>query len=344
MSRVTSARSSIVVAALSSSLALLALGCGTGAEPASYLGNLRLLATRSEPAEVSSGQEVTVEALTVDGSGPVSSGVTPGVSVQWRLCTLGTAAGATSTVNPECLAASGDFLVPLGSGNRLTFTMPPVDTATLGIPDVTLGVYVPLRVTVRGPAAKTGDPERVVDGIYRLRIHDARSPLPLNKNPALAGMWLIADGADTDGGIHPTVPDGNTGIPDGGTGITPGAVELFEGQPYDMRGSDGWLLRALFADGSQESYPALSNDPMAGMMLVAKPETLTVRWYATSGNVDQSTTGVELPDSRLSVNAQMPPSDVPIHLPAPGGVIHVYAVGRDDRAGTTWVHRQLVYR
>ena len=86
MPRVASAGSLVVVAALSSSLAVLAMGCGGDAQPASYLGNLRLHATRSEPAEVSSRQQVTVEALTVDGAGPVATGVTPGVSVEWHVC------------------------------------------------------------------------------------------------------------------------------------------------------------------------------------------------------------------------------------------------------------------
>lgn len=303
-------------------------GCGSDFDPPTYLapGSLRLLGTRAEPAEPRAGETVTLEALLTDGGSPAGADVT----VEWRRCTLAVNAAATNPVNPACLTSTEPgALVPLGMGRTVSFTMPEIDPRTLGIPDGTLGLYTPIRITVR---ASSG---RVLEGIYRLRVHPTVSPLPSNNNPRLAGMWFVADAADRDAGTWPSVGDGFTAIPDASAGVPAQAVEILDGQPFEMRNPGGWTLRALFADGSIERYTAATTDLSGKTTLSEKSETLTARWYASAGNVETPVTGVEISDSRLLLN-KFPP--------ASGQIVDVYVVGRDERAGTTWLHRQLRFR
>ena len=168
-------------------LALVATVAGCGGsdfDPATYLApnKLRILATSAEPAEPKPGDQVTLTALVVDPAGSPMKDIT----VEWRRCTLTVNAAATTAVNQDCLTREdAEALTPLGTGHIITFTLPTIPQSQLSLPDGTFGIYTPIRVTVRAPGG------RVLDGIYRLRVHPGQSPLPPNTNPTLAGLWFV---------------------------------------------------------------------------------------------------------------------------------------------------------
>jgi len=146
--------------------------------PVSFVAGLRVLGIKAEPPQIAPGASTTVTALVVD-----TSGGTPAAS--WSECLLPPLPG--QAVNTACVDGSaGSELQPIGDGLTIPFVMPQVTAASLGAPDATGGVYLPLvAALVSGPQTFTA--------VYRLRLGD---DAPANTNPTIAGVFSVdASGA-----------------------------------------------------------------------------------------------------------------------------------------------------
>ena len=73
--------------------------------------------------------------------------------------------------------------------------MPQVTASSLGAPDATGGVYLPLVATV------TASPQTLT-AVYRVRLADAS---PANANPTIAGVFSV-DASGTMSALDPTAP------------------------------------------------------------------------------------------------------------------------------------------
>src|SRR5207248_1729507 len=156
----------------------------------------------------------------------------------------------------------------------------------LGLPDFTGGFYVPIRLRARAGSDQ-------VTAVYRLRYHLPALPIPKNRNPSLAGVFVVKDGLPADGGapLDASPPaDGGGGADLSMAGCPPAAdttpledrpvtlVPLVEDTPLAIHRNETIVLRALFSDGSAETYPVLGGDPgTANVCLVT--EVLSVSWY-----------------------------------------------------------------
>jgi hypothetical protein len=161
-------------------VALLALaGCGReDLSDAGLVTGLRLLGALAEPPEADPGATVVMHAWAVDPRGG-------NISVTWSACLL----PSSGLANPGC-TGGGDGLVPLGSGETVSLTVPQVSRAMLGPPDATDGVYLPIVMHV----SANGDS---VDGVYRLRIHGDQ---PANNNPVMTDVTNLP--MDTPDTVH----------------------------------------------------------------------------------------------------------------------------------------------
>ncbi len=124
--------------------AMLGAGCSAGFDPSSYLkpNQLRVLGVVAEPPEVAAGATSQLTVL----SPPLDDGTT--TTYQWAICTKPPPPG-TADVADDCLKEdTASFLIPVdGSGPSVPITMPAdIDPSMLGVPDVSGGLYLPVRV------------------------------------------------------------------------------------------------------------------------------------------------------------------------------------------------------
>ena len=279
-------------------LVLLATGCEQDFVPASYVAGLRVLAVKAEPPELAAGESGTLTMLAVDPSGRA-------FDVTWDACLL--YPGVAAEINPACLTseAATDF-VPLGQGLAASLTMPERDLEQLGLPDATLGFYLPVRARVRAADA-------AVDAIYRVRY--SLGLVPPNRNPTLEGVYLVPGPKNA-----PVAPEE--------------LVPLDEASPPEVRVGDEVVLRAIFTPDSAEDYLMLEGDPAAGATRTVT-EILRVFWYATAGDFSDDATGGDRPDSVLRLTQRLPP------VGPDGMAVDLWIVGREERGGTDYVHRTL---
>jgi hypothetical protein len=138
--------------------------------PVSYVTGLRTLGIKAEPPEVAQGSSSNITMLAVDTTGAA-------VAADWTECLLPPLPG--DAVNKDCVTStSGSFLQPIGPGLTITATMPQVDPSSLGAPDVTGGVYLPLVARVTGASD-------ALTAIYRLRLLQTATA---NTNPTIASV------------------------------------------------------------------------------------------------------------------------------------------------------------
>jgi hypothetical protein len=179
----------IVVSLCSAGCVLLGLGgCQSFSDPpVSFVAGLRVLGIKAEPPQIAPGASTTVAALVVDAYGG-----TPTAS--WSQCLLPPLPGLT--VNTDCVDGSaGADLQPIGNGLTIPFVMPQVTAASLGAPDATGGVYLPLL------AAVSASPQTLT-AVYRLRFADAT---PANSNPTIADLFSV-DAAGTMSALDAAAP------------------------------------------------------------------------------------------------------------------------------------------
>jgi hypothetical protein len=149
-------------------------GCQSFSDPpVSFVAGLRVLGIKAEPPQIAPGASTTVAALVVDTYGGASS-------ASWSQCLLPPLPG--QTINTDCIdGAAGADLQPIDDGLTIPFVMPQVTAASLGAPDATGGVYLPL------VAAVDASPQTLT-AVYRLRLAD---DAPANTNPTIADVFSI---------------------------------------------------------------------------------------------------------------------------------------------------------
>ncbi len=293
-------------------LPVLVLGaCGPSFDPPELLTEPRLLAVVAEPPELASGDKTTLTAL----HHPLSGAAT----YEWAYCTR--TSGSAAAVSPDCITNdTASYLLPIGTGETVDFTMPAFPPNQFGLPDATFGVYLPIRVRMKAEL-KTGNTTEIKTetGIYRLRynVPIPMVPLPKNQNPRLTGIYVVPD----DGSAPPTGPT---------------QTALDEKTPYSWNGARPLKLRTVLADGSLEMYPILQGD-LKNPAVKVVTETIDFQWYADAGTLTPATTGPERPDTELQFAKEKTP-------PPAGTEINVYIIARDERGGTAWLHRVVAYR
>jgi hypothetical protein len=179
----------MVVSVCSASCVLLGLGgCQSFSDPpVSFVAGLRVLGIQAEPPQIAPGASTTVTALVVD-----TNGGAPAAS--WSQCLLPPLPGLT--VNTDCVdGTAGADLQPIGDGLTISFVMPQVTATSLGAPDATDGVYLPLL------AAVSASPQALT-AVYRLRLADATTA---NTNPTIADVFSV-DAAGTMSALDAAAP------------------------------------------------------------------------------------------------------------------------------------------
>jgi len=178
----------VVLVCCASCLAGTVTGCQSFTDPpVTFVAGLRVLGIKAEPPQLAPGASTTVTTLVVD-----TYGGTPTAS--WSQCNLPPLPG--QTVNTACIDGSAaSDLQPIGDGLTIPFVMPQVVAASLGAPDATGGVYLPL------VAAVDASPQSLT-AVYRLRLADGGPP---NANPTIAGLFSI-DASGAMSALDPTAP------------------------------------------------------------------------------------------------------------------------------------------
>jgi hypothetical protein len=105
------------------------------------------------------------------------------------------------------------------------------------------------------------------------------------------------------------------------------ATPIDAAAPPTVRAGDRLTLQVAVADGSVETYPApLDGQPVA--------EMLQTSWFSSAGKFSQERSQGPQASTVLELDAM---------LPAPGNAIDLFAVIRDDRGGTDYVHRTMTF-
>jgi hypothetical protein len=313
---------------------LLVAGCSDNFDPASYLDyacshdpagpknqdpcKIRVLGVKAEPPERAPGETSALSVLALDTAGQ------PFTTSAWT-CLVAPTVGTNDPANDACLdAPPKPYLLPLGQldsppshsffalgqgDEGVSFTMPNVSPDSLGIPDSTTGLYVPVRLHL-------DDGVRTAEAIYRVRY--SLKLQPENQNPHLADVFVVVDG------------------PDGGADAQLTSLDF--NQPPEVKRGGQITLRATFTDDSVEPYKVLAgtvDNPEVRMTM----ELPRVNWYTTAGSFSEEVTDVKLPDTVFRADQRLPDQIGP-----DGFIVEIYIVGRDERGGTDWTHRRLLLR
>jgi hypothetical protein len=284
-------------------VALAAGGCSADFDPISYLdpSTLRVIAVVADPPEVAAGASTTITVI----APPLADG-TP-ITYEWALCTQPPPPG-TSDVDTNCLTLdTASFLIPIDSTSATATVTMPADTnpANLGIPDVTGGFYVPVRVRAHAGSQR-------VDTIYGLRL--SLPQLPNNHNPNILNAELVSPPLDAS-------PMQVTELSTDASAPTP--VSL---------GSEPTVQLFLTPD-SYEQFPELQGTP-PNQKVAMVSEQPRFFWYADAGVITHDTTGQAEPGTQLKLDDKHPPSR--------GQIINLWVVVQDERGGAAYTHRFLV--
>jgi hypothetical protein len=286
----------------------------------------RLIAVRAEPAEAAPGAQVSFHALYADPTGGVAA-----APLDWAFCTARRPVSESGPVDPACLVAASDDLVPIGAGNDATGALPaagcrlfgpdrpdPVPGEPAGRPadaDSTGGYYQPVRVlTPDGQASLVQSRLRCgLPGATAEQAADFRQRSHPNANPtvavSLAGTPLVA--LEDDATAVATVAPGATITLQAAWPACP-ATEPTE-EPAPCAGSEAYLFF----------------DPVS-RSLVVRRESLRVSWLATAGAFASGHTG------RSEAEATAAPTTENTWTAPASGTVTLWVVLRDDRGGTDW--------
>ncbi|HEX6837832.1 MAG TPA: hypothetical protein VF334_14730 [Polyangia bacterium] len=235
----------VVVVAIA---ALLAVGGCSKADlgAAAFVDGLRILGVQADPPEALPGDTVTLTAWAVDPRGGP-------IDVSWSECLL----PSNGTANPGCTDGTGNGLVGLGSGLTISMVVPELDLATLGPPDASYGVYLPIVLHARAP------PDDVADVVYRLRVREVVAP-GCTTAPPYGENGCLPNQNPTFATIDPLGP---------------------EGAPINTNQGTVWALVARYTPDSDEEYKVPSKmDPTV-------PERLVTQWFATGGTFPDQPVG-----------------------------------------------------
>jgi hypothetical protein len=325
-------------------------GCRPDTEgSASLLDVPRVLAIRSEPAEVEPRKAVQYTALYAL---PTADALAP--ALDWALCTARKPLAVAGPIALECLRPSGPALLPLESAG---------DTATATLAADVCRVFGPSPPAPKPgePAARPADPDSSGGYFQPLRVRgdDAESEYAIgftriacgpgsatqeqsleftknyrpNENPVLDRV-VVAPEADatplSESEAEPSqVPAGERVVlraswaecplvascENGGDGIC-GAGEDKGNCPEDC----------TTPHGCTGSEPYVYLDPIA-QKVVPRREAMRVSWFATAGSFEHDRSG------RAEADADVSFSDNTWTAPSTGSDVRLWVVLRDDRGG-----------
>jgi hypothetical protein len=266
-------------------------------DPVSLLSGSRILAIRSEPAEVFPGEPVQLQLYAADPSGALSD-----QTVDWALCTASKPPVENRPISEACLdegalpvldtAQTVSVVIPDDACARFGPELPPSGDAEARPrdPDVTGGYYQPVR-------AKLGSLWAV--GLVRIRCGVAGSTPEVsaqfrreyvpNRNPFASTLWAEKDGARIPLSALPT--------------------------------DSAVTLKLGTVDGAQESFVRFDVQRHA---LTVSQEALRVSWLSAQGKFSVAATSVL--DGVGQVEWQAPSM--------PGAVL-LWTVLRDSRGGVS---------
>src|SRR5262249_46331204 len=101
------------------------------------------------------------------------------------------------------------------------------------------------------------------------------------------------------------------------------------GAPPPPRGGEPTPPAAGAGAGSAESYDVV----IPGSPTRAVTEKLSVAWFATGGSFSEDVTSPDKPDTKLRLDARVPP---------PGTTMDLWIVAHDERGGADFRHRTLL--
>jgi hypothetical protein len=302
--------------ALAVALALsgLSVGCAEGFDPYNRLGDLRVLALRSEPAAPGPGETTALDALVYLPPGDTVA------SYQWSWCPY----TGPSTDGYPCLI-SEDELAEL-AGDR---DFPPYDLGTEATasfahtldPDLLAGVCAsaadvgeaslidcaegfPARVTlvVRGESGAEIETVRTL----HLRFDEDQEP---NANPIVTGLRAVLDGDEEVIGEEPTLT---------------------------LLRNEETVVRADVPEESIESYTGVDDDGAPE----ERVEELILTWFVESGDTKSERTafldGIE-PLEDATENEWEPDAVDDYERETSS----IYVIVRDDRDGIAWVRGEV---
>jgi hypothetical protein len=280
----------------------------------SIVSTPRVIAVRSDPAEVAPMGAVSYTALVVDASGTLSE-----APLDWAFCDDPKPLSELEPVNPDCLTMSGPTLQEIGDGTAVMAQIPTSACQTFGPevpapvmgmptprpvdPDSTGGYYQALRLAYTGtsPVAFTVAQTRLACGIAdatSAQIQQyAKEYLP-NTNPAVDAVTI--------GGVAPTTVSAGAHV----------------------------TLHATWADCTGATMSCTGSEPYVVYDLTSRTispvrEALEVAWFATAGSFDIDHTGRASDDpTTFSENGWTAPSQ--------SGPVVLWVVLRDDRGGIGW--------
>jgi len=288
-------------------------------DPPSLITAPRILAVRSDPAEVEPDHTVAYQMWIAapDGTGAAAGTAPP--EVQWGFCTDPAPLSSNNVVNDDCLATaqalpdSGPAIqakVPIDACTTFGPTPPaPLPGQPPRRPhdaDVTGGYYQPVR------AQATLDSEPLSPGIGLTRItcdlpdapfdvfSEFRRRYRANTNPTLTGVAALG-------------PDGAAIASPDGAGLPP------------LPARTPVTLRASWTADSVESFPVF--DP-ASRTLVDHREAIRVSWFVSAGALAEGRTG------RGEAETETFADDV--WTTPEAGPAYLWVVVRDSRGGVAF--------
>jgi hypothetical protein len=328
---------------------LLAFSCKPDvAGRASLIDVPRVIAIAAEPPEAEEGDSVAYSALIVDASGAAA-----GVPSDWALCTARKPLALIEPINPICLSRAGDFLVPLGQGDKVTGKIPKDACRNFGPevpppkvgepdgrptdPDSTGGYYQPLRVLLARADGDYGTlgSSRIAcgtAGASSADVAELKARYHYNANPAITA--LLANGAPIgrDAAHKTSVASGSVvhlevdwpGCPDVdvcGDGIC-GPDETRASCKADCAKPTTTSVGC----GGAERYVAYDRDALA---IVTRRELMRASWFTTAGVFSVDASGRDEDDRTTSAANDL-------SLDGVHGDVFGWVVLTDARGGATW--------
>lgn len=289
-------------------------GCAEGFDPYNRLGELRVLAVRSEPVAPGPGETTTLDALLYLPPGDAV------VSYRWRWCPY---TGASSQGYPclidedELAALAGDREFPpydLGTGDTAAFehTLDPELLASVCATSAEVGEAdlldcsegFPARITLTVRSESGAEVEAV--RLLHLRFDDEHEP---NQNPTANGLRAVLAGGEEVIGEEPTVT---------------------------LLRNEETLVRADVPEDAIESYTGVDDDGEPE----ERVEELVLTWFIESGDMKSQRT--------VFLDGIEPLSDATENEWEPDGVddyerdtSRIYVIVRDDRDGVAWVSGEV---
>jgi hypothetical protein len=317
-------------------------------ETVSLITGTQVLGVQASPAEGAPSGSVTFAALVVAPDGPVAN-----APITWDFCNARNPLANLGPVSSECLDPTDANLVPIATGPQASGDIPDIACRQFGPevpvvmgnatpgrpvdPDSTGGYYQPVSLFIPTASGR-------VTALYGTRIscglasgtsdqvNDYLARYHLNVNPAVAslvdlasgGARLTADGA----GASSVVSAGQrlklevawTACPltdTCGDGVC-GADESLASCPADC----------IMPQGCSGAERYVSFDLMSQALVDAR-EGIHVSWFATGGSFGLDRTGNDGTDTTTT-------SDNSWQAPAQTGMVHLWVVLHDDRAGIGW--------